>query len=107
MTTRTCMTADCDRDSRTKGMCSKHYHAAYVAANPDKQRAWTARYYAAHLERARAASAKWRAANYDHVRTKCAEYYANNPDAVRATALRRNFNLTPSDYAAMLSAQGG
>jgi len=103
MTTRTCMTADCDRDARSKGMCSKHYHAAYVAANPGKVRAWNAKYYAANPAR----NAKYYAANPDRVRTKCTEYRANNPDAVRATVLLGRYGLTSSDYAAILSAQGG
>lgn len=106
MTTQACMTADCDREASSKGMCLKHYHAAYVAANPDRRRAWSARYYAANRVRRAAASAKWRAENLDRVREKCAAYYATHPDAIRATSLLRNYGLTPSGYETILSAQG-
>jgi len=107
LTYRTCEVVDCDRDSLSKGMCEKHYRAARDAANPDKRRAYNARYYAAHPERCIAASTKWQVANADRVRAKRVEHYAKNPDAYRAAWLLKNYKVSPSDYAAMLSAQGG
>ncbi len=63
-------------------------------ANPDKAKAIRARHHAKHRERRNAESRAWRANNKDH--------FART---TRAGHLRKEYGLTPEQYATMLAEQ--
>lgn len=53
------------------------------------------------------ASRDWKRANRDHVRDYKRQYHKDNPEKQRHSRLRRQFDLTPEQYDAMLSSQNG
>ncbi len=102
------MVGTCERDgccnlirgTSRKRMCSKACkHAAYYAANhekekarlaafhaanPEKKKAYSAAYYAANREKEKARNAAWRAANPEKHKARKAAYRAANPEKEKA-----------------------
>jgi hypothetical protein len=55
----------------------------------------------------RAAARKWYASNIEKARKYARSRYAANPEKWREYNLKRNYGLTPGDYAAMVALQDG
>jgi len=69
---RSCVHVDCDRPAHAKGMCLKHYKAAYRATNQERIAAYRAAWRAENLERTATYDAAYHAEN----RERHAAYYA-------------------------------
>lgn len=111
--------------------CARLYAAAKRSADPESARRKAREWAASHPEYQKSpAAVAWRMSNADRLkeygRTKAAERYKAdpegarerkrtwaraNPGLVRATSrrtrMKREYGLTPADYASMLAAQGG
>lgn len=126
MTDRTCTDEGCNARHYAKGLCQKHYNAAYYARNSDTVRERARSWAVENPDRKRANDHAWADANADRKRTNDAaqkarkrEHYRDlhraaylaDPERAkerwrRRRALKRANGYEPVSYVAILNEHG-
>ena len=69
----------CDEPAVAKGMCRRHYKAAWYQANRERLRRRMKSYYAANTEAAKRRAREWELAHLDEKRARSRRAYAADP----------------------------
>ena len=88
-TPRLCEVEGCESRHYAKGLCNKHWSAAWHAAHREEAKAAMAAWYAVHREEEKAAKAAWRAAHPEEAKAVSAARRAAHPEKLRANKARR------------------
>lgn len=87
--------------------CRKEEHSNYYQNNREKVLARTKKWWDAHPEAATVKGRKYYQNNPEKVRLKIKKFHAENPAYRRTAALKRNYGITPKDFARMEAEQAG